>query len=97
MPRAPLCQTPVCGPRGPGSAGGFACSGVRPWPPVVLASPWAIQLCPAPPGEKEIGCPAMGMGRVGVREGDKLGGRTSCLPLSNPGKRLKVAISVCIA
>eukprot|EP00959_Pyramimonas_sp_CCMP1952_P344292 7210978-Pyramimonas_sp.AAC.1 len=39
----------------------------------------------------------MGMGRVGVREGDELGGRASCLPLSNPGKRLKVAISVCIA
>eukprot|EP00959_Pyramimonas_sp_CCMP1952_P142007 2972547-Pyramimonas_sp.AAC.1 len=39
----------------------------------------------------------MGRGRVGVREGDKLGGRASCLSLSIPRKRLKVAMSVLIA
>eukprot|EP00959_Pyramimonas_sp_CCMP1952_P347962 7288629-Pyramimonas_sp.AAC.1 len=63
-----------------------------PSPSVHLESPRAIPLCTATPGEKAIGRPPMGMGRVGVRGKDKLGGRASDLPLSHPGRRLKVAM-----
>eukprot|EP00959_Pyramimonas_sp_CCMP1952_P203785 4261898-Pyramimonas_sp.AAC.1 len=68
-----------------------------PRPPVVLASQRAIQSCPSPPGEKEIGRPERGRGSVGVREGNRSGGKASLLSTSNPGKRLKVAVSLCLA